>query len=116
MASRQSYVTSSSHVSGTASRRQGSTGSLFDWIAAEVTWTVEIVERSPRRGVQVTPDGQVQRVMLLAVFDLLRSRRVVGRARAWSGRHQHMSEDDEQLPSTSEALVSLASLRPSSPA
>jgi transposase len=111
VASHQSYATSSSHVSGTAARRQGSIGPLFDWIAAEVSWTVEIVEHSPQLGVQVTPDGQVQRVMLPAAFELLPRRRVVERALAWSGRHQHISKDDERLPSASEAWVSLTSIR-----
>ncbi len=36
---------------------QAYTGPLLDWIASELGWTVEIVERSPRRGFQVTPDG-----------------------------------------------------------
>jgi putative transposase len=48
---------------------QAYTGPLLDWIAAEVGWNVESVERSPRRGFQVTPDGQFQRVSLPAVFE-----------------------------------------------
>lgn len=104
-----------SHMSrrapASASRRQGSTGSLFDWIAAEVSWTVEIVEHSPRGGFQVAPDGQVQRLMLPTVLELLPRRRVVERALAWIGRHQHISKDDEQLPSTSAALIYLTRIR-----
>ncbi len=90
---------------------QGYTGPLLDWIAAEVGWTVEIVERSPRRGFQVTPDGQFQRVTLPAVFEPLPRRWVVERALAWIGRHRRMSKDYERLPSTSEALVYLTSIR-----
>jgi putative transposase len=89
----------------------GSTGPLLDGIAAEVGWTVEIVERSPRRGFQVTPDGQFQQVTLPAVFAPFPRRWVVERARAGIGRHRRMSTDDERLPSTSEALVSLTSIR-----
>lgn len=57
-----------------ASRRQGSTGSLFDWIAAEVRWVVEIVAHSPRGDFQVAPDGPFQHVVLSAVFEPLPGR------------------------------------------
>jgi putative transposase len=90
---------------------QAYTGPLLDWIASELGWTVEIVERSPRRGFQVTPDGQFQRVTLPAVFEPLPRRWVVERALAWIGRHRRMSKDYERLPSTSEALVYLTSIR-----
>jgi len=90
---------------------QGYTGPLLDWIAAELGWSVEIVERSPRRGFQVTPDGQFQRVSLPAVFEPLPRRWVVERAFAWIGRHRRMSKDYERLPATSEALVSLTNIR-----
>jgi transposase len=90
---------------------QGYTGPLLDWIAAELGATVEIVERSPRRGFQVTPDGQFQQVSLPAIFEPLPRRWVVERALAWIGRHRRMSKDYERLPSTSEALVYLTSIR-----
>jgi putative transposase len=90
---------------------QAYTGALLDWIAAELGWSVEIVERSPRRGFQVTPDGQFQQVALPAVFEPLPRRWVVERALAWIGRHRRMSKDYERLPSTSEALVYLTSIR-----
>jgi putative transposase len=90
---------------------QAYTGPLLDWIAAELGWTVEIVERSPRRGFQVTPDGQVQRVTLPAVFEPLPRRWVVERALAWIGQYRRMSKDYERLSSTSEALVYLTSIR-----
>jgi putative transposase len=89
---------------------QGYTGHLLDWITAQLGWSVEIVERSPRRGFQVTADGQFQRVTLPAVFEPLSRRWVVERALAWIGRHRRMSKDYEQLPSTSEALVYLTSI------
>jgi putative transposase len=90
---------------------QASTGPLLDWIAAALGWSVEIVERSPQRGFQVTPDGQFQRVALPAVFEPLPRRWVVERALAWIGRRRRMSKDDERLPSTSEALIYLPSIR-----
>jgi putative transposase len=90
---------------------QGSTGPLLEWIAAEVGWIVEIVERSPRRGFQVTPDGHFERVMLPAVFEPLPRRWVVERTLAWIGRHKRMSNDYQRLPATSEVLVYLTSIR-----
>ena len=90
---------------------QGYTGPLLDWIATEVSWTVEIVKRSPRRGFLMTPDGQVQRVALPAVFEPLPRRWVLERAPAWIGRHRRMSKDYERLPSMSETLVYLTSIR-----
>jgi transposase len=90
---------------------QGYTGSLRDWISATLGWTVEIVERSPRRGFQVTPDGQFLQVALPAVFEPLPRRWVGERALAWIGRHRRMSKDYERLPATSEALVYLTSIR-----
>jgi transposase len=90
---------------------QAYTGPLLDWIATEVGWSVEIVERSPRRGFQITPDGQFQRVSLPAVFEPLARRWVVERALAWIGRHRRMSKDYERLCTTSEALVYLTNIR-----
>lgn len=90
---------------------QASTGPLLDGMAAAVGWTVEIVERSPRRGFQVTPDGHFQRVALPAVFEPLPRRWVVERALAWIGRHRRMSKEYERLPATSEALIYLTSIR-----
>jgi transposase len=77
-------------------------------------WTVEVVEvveRSPRRGFLVTPDGQFQQVALPAVFEPLPRRWGVERALAGIGRHRRMSTDYERLPSTRETLVSLTSIR-----
>lgn len=90
---------------------QGCIGPILDWIATELGWSVAIVERSPRRGFRVTPGGQFERVMLPATFEPLPRRWVVERSLAWIGRHRRMSKDYEQLPSTSEALVYLTSIR-----
>src|SRR5215469_6768059 len=56
---------------------QAYTGPLLDWIKQELGWSVEGVERSPRRGFIVTPDLQFQRVALPAQFELLPRRWVV---------------------------------------
>ena len=58
---------------------QASTGPILDWSQERVGWTVEIVERSPRRGFVVTADGQFQRVALPATFEPLPRRWVVER-------------------------------------
>jgi transposase len=50
---------------------QAYSGPLRDWIKQPVGWTVEIVERSPRRGFVVTADGQFQRVALPATVEPL---------------------------------------------
>jgi putative transposase len=90
---------------------QAYTGPIVDWIQEQLGWTVEVVERSPRRGFQVTSAGEIQRVRLPAIFEPLPRRWVVERALAWIGRHRRMSKDYERLPSTSEALVYLTSIR-----
>jgi putative transposase len=90
---------------------QGYTGPILDWIKAQLGWTVEVVERSPRRGFVVTPDGEFQRVKRPAVFEPLPRRWVVERTFAWIGRNRRMSKDYEFLTATSEAWVYLSMLR-----
>jgi hypothetical protein len=43
---------------------QAYTGPILDWIQEQVGWTVEVVERSPRRGFVVT--AAVQTTILAA--------------------------------------------------
>jgi transposase len=90
---------------------QAYTGPLLDWIKQELGWSVEVVERSPRRGFIVTPDLQFQRVVLPARFEPLPRRWVVERSFAWMGRNRRMSKDYEELPATSETLVYLTMIR-----
>jgi putative transposase len=90
---------------------QAYTGPLLDWIKQQVGWTVEVVERSPRRGFVVTADGEFQRVRLPAAFEPLPRRWVVERTLAWISRYRRMSKDYERLPATSEALVYLTGIR-----
>jgi putative transposase len=52
----------------------GYSGTLRDWIEGELGWTVEIVERTPRRGFVGTADHQFQRVSVPAPFEPLPSR------------------------------------------
>ena len=72
---------------------------------------MEVVERSPRRGFIVTPDHQLQRVVLRAQFELLPRRWVVERTLAWIGRNRRLSKDYEFKPATSEAWIYLSMLR-----
>jgi len=90
---------------------QASTGPILDWIKEQVGWSVEVVERSPRRGFVVTADGEFQRVSLPAIFEPLPRRWVVERTLAWTSRYRRMRKDDERLPATSEALVYLTGIR-----
>ncbi len=89
---------------------QAYTGPILDWIKEQLGGTVEVVERSPRRGFVVTSDGEFQRVKLPAVFEPLPRRWVVERTLAWTSRYRRMSKDYERLPATSEALVYLTGI------
>ena len=89
---------------------QGYTGTLLEWIERELGWSVDIVERSPRRGFQVTPEGVLQQVTVPARFEPLPRRWVVERTLAWTSHHRRMSKDYERLPATSEALVYLTGI------
>jgi putative transposase len=90
---------------------QAYTGPILDWIRGQLGWTVEVIERSPRRGFVVTADSEFQRVRLPAIFEPLPRRWVVERTLAWTSRYRRMSTDYERLPATSEALVYLTGLR-----
>src|SRR5258708_39610143 len=81
------------------------------WTGEQVGGTVEVVERSPRRGFMVTADGAFQRVALPATFAPLPRRWGVERTLAWTSRYRRMSKDFERLPATSEALLYLPAIR-----
>jgi len=89
----------------------GYTGGLLEWIARELGWRVASVERSPRRGFPVTPEGTFQQVSLPATFEPFPRRWVVERTLAWTSHHRRMSKDYERLPATGEALVYLTGIR-----
>ena len=90
---------------------QAYTGPILDWIKAQLGWSVEVVERAPRRGFVVTADGEFRRVNLPAVFEPLPRRWVVERTIAWISRNRRMSKDYEFLPATSEAWIYLSMVR-----
>lgn len=90
---------------------QGYTGKGKTWIETEMGWTVEVVERSPRRGWIMTEDPGLVRVSLPKTFEHLPRRWVVERTIAWLGRSCRLSKDYEYLTSSSEAMVYLSMLR-----
>jgi len=90
---------------------QGYTGIGKSWIEQHMQWTVEVVERSPRRGWIMTEDQGLVWVTLPKTFEALPRRWVVERTIAWIGRSRRMSKDYEYLTSSSEAMVYLTMLR-----
>jgi putative transposase len=90
---------------------QGYSGKGKTWIESHMDWTVEVGERSPRRGWIMTEDQQLVWVTLPKSFEHLPRRWVVERTIAWIGRSRRMSKDYEYLTSSSEAMVYLTMLR-----
>jgi putative transposase len=64
---------------------QGYTGKGKTWIETQMDWTVEVVERSPRRGWIMTEDQGLVWVTLPKTFEHLPRRWVVERTIAWIG-------------------------------
>jgi putative transposase len=90
---------------------QAYSGTGKTWIEQQMQWTVEVVERSPRRGWIMTEDQGLVWVTLPKTFERLPRRWVVERSFAWIGRYRRMSKDYEYLTSSSEAMVYLTMLR-----
>jgi putative transposase len=90
---------------------QAYSGTGKTWIEQQMGWTVEVVERSPRRGWIMTEDQGLVWVTLPKTFEHLPRRWVVERTIAWIGRYRRMSKDYEYLMSSSEAMVYLTMLR-----
>src|SRR5512135_2428740 len=90
---------------------QAYSGTGKTWIEQQMGWTVEVVERSPRRGWIMTEDQGLVWVRLPKSFERLPRRWVVERTIAWIGRYRRMSKDYEYLMSSSEAMVYLTMLR-----
>lgn len=70
----------------------GYRGQLVSWVEQVFQWTLEIVKRNDD----------------LAGFTVLPRRWVVERTFAWLGRYRRLSKDYEELPESSEAMITLA--------
>ena len=90
---------------------QAYSGTGKTWIEQQMHWTVEVVERSPRRGWIMTEEQGLVWVTLPKTFEHLPRRWVVERTFAWIGRYRRMSKDYEYLTTSSEAMVYLTMLR-----
>ena len=90
---------------------QAYSGTGKTWIEQQMHWTVEVVERSPRRGWIMTEDQGLVWVRLPKTFEHLPRRWVVERTFGWIGRYRRMSKDYEYLTTSSEAMVYLTMLR-----
>src|SRR5216684_2646657 len=90
---------------------QAYSGTGKTWIEQQMGWTVEVVERSPRRGWIMTENQGLVWVTLPKTFEHLPRRWVVERTIAWIGRYRRLSKDYEYLMSSSEAMVYLTMLR-----
>lgn len=90
---------------------QAYSGTGKTWIEQQLGWTVEVVERSPRRGWIMTEEQGLVWVTLPKIFERLPRRWVVERTFAWIGRYRRMSKEYEYLTSSSEAMVYLSMLR-----
>ena len=77
------------------------------WVEAACGWPLESVERPRRWGrspMEVEPPP-------MRAFTVLARRWVVARTIAWIGRYRRLSKDDEDLPESSETMISLAMSR-----
>jgi putative transposase len=80
---------------------------LRTWVTEECGWLLEIVERPRRWGwypIDVEPPP-------MPAFTVLPRRWGVERTIAWMGRYRRLSQDDEYLPESSEAMIYLAMSR-----
>lgn len=89
---------------------QGYTGTGKQWIEEHLKWTVEVVERSPRRG-WLMKDGQLEWVTLPKTFEHLPRRWVVERTFGWFGLCRRLSKDYEFLPQSSESWIHTCMIR-----
>jgi transposase len=83
-------------------------GPCATWITDTLGWAVAVV-RKPRRWRRGPADQDPP--PMPTGFQVLPRRWVVERTFAWLGRHRRLSTDDEVLPETEEAWISLAMVR-----
>jgi putative transposase len=86
----------------------GYQGRCADWIRIMLGWTFEIVRKPSTRGWWPADSEPPRRP---TGFQVLKRRWVVERTFAWLGRNRRLSKDDEVLPRTEEAWISLAMIQ-----
>jgi putative transposase len=93
---------------------RGYTGPLLDWIKAELGWDTEIVPKpeNDSREEWTLEDGvPVCYPKPKAGFQVQRQRWKIERTFGWLIRYRRLARDYEGLPSSSEALIQIASIR-----
>lgn len=87
----------------------GSTGPLIAWIKEHLGWDVEIVPKPERWALK---DGELVRLPgPKGGFQVQHHRWNIERTLGWLIRSRRLARDDEGLPSSSEALIQIASIR-----
>lgn len=90
------------------------TGPLLDWIETELGWDTEIVPKpeNDSREEWTLEDGQsVCKPKPKGGFQVQRQRWKIERTLGWLVRYRRLARDYEGLPSSSEALIQIASIR-----
>jgi transposase len=93
---------------------QGYSGPLIDWIKTHLGWETEIVPKPEKeaRHQWVLINGKPVRLPLpKGGFQVQRQRWKVERTFGWFIRFRRLARDYEGLPSSSEALIQIASIR-----
>ena len=91
---------------------QGYTGTGKAWIEEHLKWTVEVVERSLRRGWVMGANGKLEWVTLpKKIFEHLPRRWMVERTFGWLTLCRRLSKDYEFLPQSSESWIYACMIR-----
>jgi putative transposase len=89
---------------------QGSAGALRQWTKAHTGITLEVVYPWWRKLKRYLPD-LLNDLGYQPGFNVIPRRWVVERTLSWFGRSRRLSRDDERLPISSEALISVTCIR-----
>lgn len=92
----------------------GYTGPLRDWIKERLHWDTEIVPKETNESRQdwvLINDQPVLQPKPKGGFQVQRRRWVVERTFAWLSRFRRLARDYEGLPTSSEALIQVATIR-----